>query len=303
MIALRMLVAALLLIGLDSAGQAQTPAGLDSYQQHTRVIVNNARDLIEPVLSLEERTIAVSVRYRVTASRGVGASASVPDGQRLIVIHAGIVQVIEWISDAILIEGELSRPGCVRDYMAYLGPAIIQNTERTSAGLAPNAVSPPARFTTGSCSGVTPAQFAAVPRIGDRKAGLIEASILFLYLHELGHHVKRHTASSPSGSLAMSRANEDEADRWAIATALKARQSLAAALPIFHLIAATGGNSIEAELKATHPLGVRRFMTLFAEIRDFYKANPTAWGNPSTYAQMMSHLEKDMNTLHAALPN
>ena len=77
------------------------------------------------------------------------------------------------------------------------------------------------------------------------KARALEASIVFLYLHELGHHVHGDTdgkRTDDRAGLKMSREQEDAADEYAVRTALKAGYYVSAAFPLFSFIASFGGD-------------------------------------------------------------
>jgi predicted Zn-dependent protease len=99
----------------------------------------------------------------------------------------------------------------------------------------------------------------------------MDASLCFLYLHEFGHHVLHHVGNTES--LAISRAQEAAADAWAISTAFEARFNLAAASPAFNFVAGLGGGSLEDEVKQTHPLGIRRVVSMLTEARDIMARN------------------------------
>jgi hypothetical protein len=221
-----------------------------------------------------------------------------------VVIHAGTVQVIDWIFDAGWLDAELGKSGCFKEYSSYLGRQIERNQTRVANSLNPNAVAPPIIFARSSeandCAGVTTQQFLASPGLGERKARAIEASIMFLYLHELGHHVLEHTRGKRTADLAglaMSRSQEDAADRFAISTGLRAGYSLVPAMPWHALMAMFGGDSIEAERKSTHPLGIGRVLRIYEETLRFYQQSPSRWPNPATYSAGMQELTKEISRL------
>src|SRR4051794_21837694 len=94
-------------------------AGVDlrPYQQSTLEVLRNARALFEPKLSPAQQGIAQSIAYRVSVSPGIGAFAAFEDGRRLIVIHAGTVQMMDWMFDSMWISGKLGRRGCFEDFV------------------------------------------------------------------------------------------------------------------------------------------------------------------------------------------
>jgi hypothetical protein len=287
------------LLFADARSQVAPPIGwgtLTWYQQSAETVLANSRGIIEPTLSEDERTLARSIRYRVTASPGAGAFATYEDHRRLVVISAGIVQLMEWLAEAIIYDDDLGQRGCFQDYSKYLGEQIIENTERNSRGLPPrvavNVLGYAQQFGD-ACKDINPREFMSRNDLGAYRARMIEASIMFLYLHELGHHILGHTDAIRDGrqsSVEMHRAQEDAADRWAIKTAFGANYNLLAAMPIFSFIALTGGNSLESERKMDHPLGLRRFLTLYDEVYAHFKADPTSWHGSRPFNDMMAEI-------------
>jgi hypothetical protein len=300
----------LLVASTVARAQDGVPAGWGTpewYRVHGQNVLNNARKMVEPRLEADELEIARSVRYRVSSSPGIGAFATWQRDRRFILISAGIIQISEWLAEAFLFEMELGATGCFEEYSNYLGEKVIENTRRAQLKLGAKMVLNPityARDNDGACSAVKPRHFTSRPELGHIRASLIEASIVFLYLHELAHHVLGHTDKLRSNQLpetAMQRQEEDAADRWAITTALRARYNLANAIPAYAFIAITGGNSLEAEKRMTHPLGIRRVLTLFDELIAHYRAHPDSWQEPPSVTTMIAELEKSRALVKAEL--
>mgnify|MGYP003386000961 FL=1 len=292
---------------LPSSAQlwAQAPLSLQWYQVNTKNVLDNARNKIEPSLPATERDLARSITYRVTAAPGIGAFAAYEGNQRVIVIHAGTIQAVDWMFDAAWMENELNLPGCFKEYANYYYQGLQTNQNRVDSRLAPLPVAAPLTFAQAQghkCAGATPQRMMSSSGYGARKAGAIEASIVFLYLHELGHHILRHTdgkrTDDPAG-LAMSRNQEDAADRYAVGAALRAQYALTAAMPWHSLMALVGGNSIEAEKKSSHPLGVSRVLSIYRQTEQYYRQNPQQWRNPSTYDAGMQELANAIGELEA----
>jgi predicted Zn-dependent protease len=127
---------------------------------------------------------------------------------------------------------------------------------------------------------------------------------MFLYLHELGHHVLGHTDGvhlNDSSGLAMSREQETAADRYALMTALKAQYNLVNALPWNLFMASFGGNSIESEQVSDHPLGIKRVLTMFNNTIDYYSVDPNRWPDPDTYDAFMTNLKSQKAQIKSAL--
>jgi len=63
------------------------------------------------------------------------------------------------------------------------------------------------------------------------------------------------------------RLREVDADRWAIITAVNAKYELRTAVPLFLFLAATGGGTLEDEIRSSHPSGLRRVRDLLIQTR------------------------------------
>lgn len=274
------------------AQAAAQPSGLPGndasrlrrYQQDTLLVVTNARRLVEPTLTSAELQIARDIDYRVYATESVGAFAAYEDKRRVVLIQVGATVWSMELATAFIAEEQLGITGCTMDYLTYVAKGIVDNSRRYANRLPLRPVAYFARYadtSSGPCSSFEPTKFTSRPDLDQYRASLVEASIAFLYLHELGHHILGHAAGlalSPDGALpggsddhlAMRRDQEDAADRWAIRTALRAHTNPAVGIPIFLLIAAIGGDSNEAERRMDHPLGMRRVATMYDEVYGYY---------------------------------
>lgn len=293
-------------VSLAASAQPQPPPGwgtLSWYKRNTETVLNSARAMFEPLPSASEQAIAQAIVYRVTAQNGVGAFAFLEDGRRKVQISAGFTQMIEYLAEAMIFDAELGLDGCFDEYSQRLGETFIDNTRRHRNGLPPRGVPnllAYAQSTEGRCSAIDPRDFTSRPDLGEYRAKMIEASIVFLYLHELGHHVLGHVQESAAETpVAMRRDQEDTADRWAITTALKQDYNLVAATPVFAFIALTGGNSIESERSMTHPLGIRRVLTLYDEVENHYRNAPSSWNEPPPLEEFLG----DMTAQRGRLEN
>lgn len=294
------------LLALDASAQSKPPADFGSlswFATNTRTVLRNARKKIEPVLTKNELSIAKSIDYRVNETAGIGAFATIEDGKRVIAISAGFSSVLQQIADAMIFDQELGLKGCFADYSKYLADQIIKNTARVKSGLNASktyALMEYAVHVGKSCNGLDPTRFTSRDDLGVLRARMIEASIVFLYLHELGHHVLGHPATA-SADLATRRAQEDKADRWAIATALKARFLVLAAQPFIQYMALLGGDSIESENWMTHPLGVRRFLRLLEDTHDHFEANPADWTGAGSVDEVLDDLKAQISQMKSVI--
>lgn len=240
-------------------------AQMGYYQRNTEYVLQNAAKLVRPVLSADERRIQSSVRLWVPAVVAVVAQAYPGN----IAISAGFASILEQLAVSHFADHELGLDGCDEAYTLYVAQRIADNTERVARGRKPQLIYGAelyGRHFGGPCENL---------RLQDIKesdnseylATLVEASLMFLYLHELGHHVNGHVDNLPL-ELNYSRRAEAEADAWAIDVAFRAGYQVLAAAPMLNLLAALGGASLEAERKRTHPRGIRRVRELLLEARN-----------------------------------
>ncbi len=239
------------------------------YRNLTQKVLENAEKLVRPVLSPEERTIQsqVSVRVPVSGESGAYARRSL-SGRPEILISSGMTRTLEWLATAEIFEVYFGFRGCHEEYGSYLIRGIAENSARITRNESLRPVFAPylyGRRIGGACKGL-PQDFGRNIEAGQHFAGLMDASLVFLYLHELAHHILMHIGNTPTFHI--SRKQENEADAWAITTAYKANFDLIAASPAFNLIAGLGGGSLEDEIKQTHPLGIKRVFSMLTEARD-----------------------------------
>jgi len=73
---------------------------------------------------------------------------------------------------------------------------------------------------------------------------------------------------STQKGLVLAHMRETAADRWAIRAAFDANYDLRPAVPLFLFLAASGGGSIEDDIRSTHPSGLRRIRDLLVQTRE-----------------------------------
>ena len=165
---------------------------------------------------------------------------------------------------------------CLEEYLYYLGDRLVSNSQRLAQGQSPKLTTSMfqyAKTNAGNCHGLRGSEFLAIPDVGNINADFMESSIMFLYLHELAHHVLDHI-DNLDRRIDKIRAREAEADLWAMKTAMKAGYSIYQAFPLYSFIGLIGGNSLEAEEFASHPLGVRRILEIYDGVVTHYERNP-----------------------------
>lgn len=262
-----------------SAFTSKSQKALIYYRTILSKVIHNARSEIRPVLNKNELKIEDQINYIMKPSPEVTAYAGYNyNGERIVVISSGMAQVLEAITTAYVIEGESDITGCTKDYLSYVGNIVADNSRRASKGLSLNKgyhlFEFNQKFIT-NCRGAS-YQMTKSHEFGEMFSGLMDGSIMYLYLHELGHHVLKHVDADKT-NLSDRRRMETEADAWAIKTAYEAGYDLVAAMPMFLFMAAIGGDSLEHEVKATHNLGIRRVHTMLSEARGYVLARGGHW--------------------------
>lgn len=263
-------IAAILSFITVACAHAQTVDAQSHYKEATLAGINNIRTLVRPVLSPEELEVEKAVDVEVVAEgSGINAFASKGTHGRLkTTVMVGLPEVLEFMAISYVWDDTAKFSGCGDEYSRYLMERVVENSIRVANGtghLRPViSVSAYGHVNPGSCRGI-PYQFAnAQQDLRFRK--IMGASIAFLYLHELAHHIhKDYDLAQASNEV--KRIQEESADSWAISTGAKLHWELAAALPIMVFIQGTGGTSLEDENKSDHPLGTKRFLNALLQTR------------------------------------
>ena len=247
-----------------SAHTQSSDKALKHYQKYTEIVLKNSESHIKPYLNRVERRALKNVRVHVPAEWPVIAQAY-PEN---IIVSAGMSWVLEQLALSNTSDYQLGYQGCDEEYTRYLAEAIANNTKRVDSQRKPHAALTLESYATeyqGSCKGFRNQEIGR-SGYGEHFARLMDASLMFLYLHELGHHVLDHVKNVPP-NLAYQREDEAEADAWAIEMGFRSNFNVLVGAPIMNLIAALGGASFEAEEKQTHPLGIRRIRDMLTQAR------------------------------------
>jgi len=255
----------LILVTLSSTPAQSDNRALSYYQRFTETVLDNAEAHVRPYLNNAERKTLRSITVHVPAEWAVIAQAY----PKNIVISSGMAWVLEQLALSNIADYQLGHQGCDEEYTGYLATAIANNTKRVDNRKRPHAaltLDSYAREYQGDCRGFRN-QDIVESNFGEHFARLMEASLMFLYLHELGHHVLNHVEHAPP-NLEYQRDEEAAADAWAIEIGFRSNFNVLVGAPIMNLIAALGGASIEAEEKQTHPLGIRRLRDMLSQARE-----------------------------------
>lgn len=190
---------------------------------------------------------------------------------REIVIYNGIILSFDLLAELMAVAQSDADAQCATQYILYMYKNWYDNTMRVSQGLKPNDTLLPESFFNYNevCDSYASRLDNPSPDAGRAYRDLMESSIYMLFLHELAHHQLGHVDTNPA-SLEVSRANETEADGWAISRFIEFRGDPVSALPFFLHSVIVGGASLEDEQHSTHPLGARRMVDLIERTEQAY---------------------------------
>lgn len=223
---------------------------LSHLQRHTEAMLSHAVNQISTYLTHSERQIQRQADIRVPASYALIAHAYPGN----IVISGGTLWIIEQLAMAHIADRDLNYPGCEKDYTNFIANGIRQSAHGQGFVQLPLEVYG-ASFG-GPCASFDASEISAHGGVEDL-VRLMQASIMLIYLHELGHHVLGHVNNIPADTR-YTRQLESAADAWAIETAYRSGFEILDGVPALNLIAALSAGSHADENILTHPHGVRR---------------------------------------------
>jgi hypothetical protein len=262
-----------LAVGADGAADM---AGLEFYSIRIIRVAHEVVATIRPTLDERGRSIVDDIEFESPLTWETNADARRAFGNRRVVeFNAGFLAVTDWLALAMIADWA-GHDGCLKEYSAYLSELVGHNSRRIFKGKELHFVrdfTSYAANTRGQCEGAL-----ADTRFDDRKAGfrdeILDSVIATVVLHEIAHHVLEHVSGTGS-NLMQRRIREIEADRWAISTAVRADYDLRTAVPLFLFLAATGGGTLEDEIRISHPSGLHRVRDLLVQTRALLdKKNP-----------------------------
>ena len=223
---------------------------------------------IRPTLTPQARHILDEIEFQTPLDWITNADAHKAfGGRRIVEFNAGFLAVTDWLSFAMIADWA-GHDGCLMEYSNYLAEKVGHNSRRTSRGKERKPVydfESYASSTYGSCEGALTMSLETARR-QELRYEILDAVIAAVLLHEIGHHVLGHVGGTGNGWM-QRRLREVDADRWAIITAVDANYELRTAVPLFLFLAATGGGTLEDEIRSSHPSGLRRVRDLLIQTR------------------------------------
>ena len=231
-----------------------------------------ARELVEnirPVLDPHAQEVLDDIVFEAPQTWVTNADAHRGFGsRRIVVFNAGFLAVTDWLSLAMIADWA-GHQGCLKEYSEYLTQLVGHNSRRTWKGKERRHVQDFAQYAAtirGQCQGALDNSL-GTRRQQELREEILHSVIATVLLHEIAHHVLDHLVGYGNNNFMQRRIREVDADRWAIITAVKANYELRTAVPLFLFLAATGGGTLEDEIRSSHPSGLRRVRDLLVQTR------------------------------------
>lgn len=247
-------------------------AAIEQWVRITRIAIADVRTKLRPMLSDEEQKVLSQIEFRVDPTIAFAGNARKRGDRRTIVISAGVAFLMNVLGQSMAV-GERGNVPCMQTHLLRSIKDALEGMGTTSSSER-RRVWPMVAF-----AQIEPACRGADRLIaGDKEMERIigattKIGLSLVILHEIGHQLLDHvddTLSDPpkAGELALSRINEDEADRWAIEKAVKIGEPFILAMPYLLIMSATTLNNItlEGERSSTHPSGARRALVLLTAL-------------------------------------
>jgi hypothetical protein len=258
-----------LMIALIASGPVF--AGEVDLAQYAQRIDTMAHELvadIRPTLAPHAQQVLDEIEFQAPLDWTTNADAHRAfGGRRIVEFNAGFLAVTDWLALAMIADWA-GHDGCLGEYSNYLAEKVGHNSRRSSRGKGRTPVydfDAYATSTHGQCEGALVTTLDDTRRLQLRDE-ILDAVIATVLLHEIAHHVLEHV-SGVGNNFMQRRLREVDADRWAIITAVNAHYELRTAVPLFLFLAATGGGTLEDEIRSSHPSGLRRVRDLLIQTR------------------------------------
>ena len=261
-------IAGSLLVTLLASGPGFADDSLEFYRDRIDTVSQSLIQAIRPTLDERTQKILDDIDFQVPLSWETNAEARRAFANRRIVeFNAGFLAVTDWLSLAMIADWA-GHGGCLKEYSNYLAEQVGHNSRRLNKGKERKHVHDfysYASSTRGQCEGALEGSLDAA-REQELREDILDAVIATVLLHEIAHHVLDHT-SGYGNNFIQRRLREVDADRWAFKTAVNADWELRSAVPLFLFLAATGGGTLEDEIRSSYPSGLHRVRDLLVQTR------------------------------------
>jgi hypothetical protein len=250
-------------LGFLACAARADPSYDNSNLDRARAVIPNLVYFLRQKLDPADARLVSEINFTVDSRRMTQAYTYVDaNGKRQVVIFFGMVAVIDILSQ-ISVLSQANEP-CTTKYLSYFYEEFENNTQRVLQSLPPHQIITPPRFfdTHAGCEATLHELLNLSPSQQNDYRTLMDGSILFLLLHEIGHHaLSQFTPGHTTKNLAEKRHQEADADEWAIQQLAKLIIP-ASSMPLLLHIAFTNGKSLEDEHLMDHPSGIRRLARL-----------------------------------------
>ncbi len=238
------------------------------YSKRIDEVTQTLVEVLRPKLSERNQEILDEIEFQAPLSWDTNAEARRAFGNRRIVeFNSGLLAVTDWLALAMIADWA-GHPGCLKEYSTYLAELVGHNSRRASKGKGRKPVYDfysYAANSRGQCEGALETTLDDA-REQDLREEILNAAIAIVVLHEIAHHMLDHV-NAIGVNVVQRRMLEIEADRWAIHTAVDVNYELRSSVPLFLFLAATGGGTLEDEIRSSHPSGLHRVRNLLMQTR------------------------------------
>lgn len=238
------------------------------YSERIDDVAHQLVDDIRPTLAPRAQQILDEIEFQAPQSWSTNADAHRAfGGRRIVEFNAGFLAVTDWLALAMIADWA-GHDGCLTEYSDYLSELVGHNSKRLFKGKQRRPVYDFTSYATnthGQCEGALTTTMASTRQL-ELRDEILDSVTATVLLHEIAHHVLEHV-SGAGNNFMQRRLREVDADRWAIITAVKANYELRPAVPLFLFLAATGGGTLEDEIRSSHPSGLRRVRDLLIQTR------------------------------------
>lgn len=282
---------------------------LEYFDGAFNTVLQNWRSIIHRYLTQPERKLESAIHYRfIPMPNNFAVSYISQSGQRRIDISYGFVWSLDSLSYAYATLLESDNPVCYDGYKGYLFPALIDNSKRVQDGEQARGINDfdlYAMQMNAACKNLmNNMQPEVVLKVRRDSAAMMDANLAMILSHELAHQILRHVEHLPT-KLSESRANEAQADAWAIDHSFLIKVEPGAAYTLFVFFASTSGYDAQEEAQSTHPLGLRRYYDALGMIlnrasdKTFYMQK---FGEPMSEEDIQI-IQKLRQSIKQSLPN
>lgn len=261
-------------VGKPPAAYAKVDGEAASYLTSTKKKLKALRTELFANLSEEHQQIESKIDYEIRPIWRTRAFARHQGGYREVILYGGLIAVMEFITDAQLLERHFASPGCFAAYLKDILAIDRENQKKTSEGNAPGKIRDVFAFAAENpktCKPVTAEEYYANETAMAERSALLKGGVAFLLSHEAAHHLLGHVDRGYVGSvdvtLAESRQLEIEADDWAFEKMAETGLNPIQAFGALMFAVATNDWQAEDEAWSSHPSGEKRFRSMLDQGR------------------------------------